>query len=97
MKSQEDRLVHYRKANNIAVLQVIREDHSAKTFNRPEWEITLKSLIKTERPDLLKYRRKKIRKPQHKLSFLIVNPLVQNPNFLEADLKLLVDIQRHSL
>ncbi len=59
MKNQEDRLVQYCEANNIKVLQVIREDHSAKTFNRPEWKNMLKSFNgkKTERPDLILFTR----------------------------------------
>lgn len=59
MKNQEDRLVQYCEGNNIAVLQVIREDHSAKTFNRPEWKIMLKSFNhkKSERPDLVLFTR----------------------------------------
>lgn len=59
MKNQEDRLVQYCEANNIVVLQVIREDHLAKTFNRPEWKIMLKSFNhkKAERPDLILFTR----------------------------------------
>ncbi len=59
MKNQEDRLVQYCEGNNIAVLQVIREDHSAKTFNRPEWKIMLKSFNhkKSDRPDLVLFTR----------------------------------------
>lgn len=31
MKNQEERLMQYCRINNIAVLQIIHEDHSAKT------------------------------------------------------------------
>lgn len=59
MKNQEDRLSYYCEVNNIEVLQVIHEDHSAKTFNRPEWKNMLKSFNgkKTERPDLILFTR----------------------------------------
>lgn len=36
-RDQEDRLRAYCEANDIEVEDVYREDHSAKTFNRPEW------------------------------------------------------------
>lgn len=36
-RSQEEVLQRYCQANDIAVRKVIFEDHSAKTFNRPEW------------------------------------------------------------
>ncbi len=59
MKNQEDRLIQYCEANDVLVLQIIREDHSAKTFNRPEWKYMLKSFNhkKTERPDLVLFTR----------------------------------------
>lgn len=59
MKNQEDRLIQYCEANNIVVLQVIREDYSAKTFSRPEWKSMLKSfnLKKLQRPDLVLFTR----------------------------------------
>ncbi|RFM27770.1 recombinase family protein [Deminuibacter soli] len=43
IKNQEDRLIQYCEVNNISVFQIIREDHSAKTFYRPEWKSMLKS------------------------------------------------------
>ena len=59
MKNQGDCLTQYCEINNIAVLQIIHEDHSAKTFNRPEWKGMLKSFNqkKTERPDLILFTR----------------------------------------
>lgn len=59
MKNQEEQLMRYCKINNIAVLKIIYEDHSAKTFNRPEWKSMLKSLNqkRTERPDLILFTR----------------------------------------
>lgn len=36
-RDQEERLKLYCQQNDISVNQVIREDHSAKTFERPEW------------------------------------------------------------
>jgi hypothetical protein len=36
-RSQEELLRRYCGLNNISVRQVIFEDHSAKTFNRPQW------------------------------------------------------------
>ena len=37
-RSQEELLRRYCGLNNISVRQVIFEDHSAKTFNRPQWK-----------------------------------------------------------
>src|SRR5580704_1379984 len=37
-RSQEELLRRYCHLNNISVRQVIFEDHSAKTFNRPQWK-----------------------------------------------------------
>ena len=45
-RDQEERLKRYCATNKIAVGQVIYEDHSAKTFNRPEWTRLLNSLKK---------------------------------------------------
>jgi DNA invertase Pin-like site-specific DNA recombinase len=36
-RDQEERLRRYCQIQNIEVRKVIYEDHSAKTFNRPEW------------------------------------------------------------
>ena len=35
---QEDRLVKYCEFNNIEIVEIYREDHSAKDFNRLEWK-----------------------------------------------------------
>ncbi len=45
-RDQEERLKRYCSTNKITVGQVIYEDHSAKTFNRPEWVKLLTSLKK---------------------------------------------------
>src|SRR5450631_851212 len=37
-RSQEELLRRYCNINNVSVRQVIFEDHSAKTFNRPQWK-----------------------------------------------------------
>ncbi|MDQ6903641.1 MAG: recombinase family protein [Bacteroidota bacterium] len=36
-RDQEERLKKYCENNQIKIYNVIFEDHSAKTFNRPEW------------------------------------------------------------
>lgn len=52
-RDQEERLKRYCATNKIAVGQVIYEDHSAKTFNRPEWTRLLNSLKReVQRPTL---------------------------------------------
>lgn len=38
LPEQEDRLLKYCHYNGIEVKGIFREDHSAKTFNRPEWK-----------------------------------------------------------
>ncbi len=43
-RNQEEVLRKYCSINNITVRQVIFEDHSAKSFNRPEWKALLLSL-----------------------------------------------------
>ena len=45
-RDQEERLKRFCANNKIIVGQVIYEDHSAKTFNRPEWTKLLNSLKK---------------------------------------------------
>ena len=47
-RDQEERLRKYCDHNNLAVNQVIREDHSAKTFERPEWSRYLLHLRKNK-------------------------------------------------
>ena len=44
-RDQEERLTRYCLQNNIAVENIVYEDHSAKTFIRPEW-IRLLNLLK---------------------------------------------------
>jgi DNA invertase Pin-like site-specific DNA recombinase len=45
-RNQEEMLRKYCGLNGILVRQVIFEDHSAKTFNRPEWKALLLNLRK---------------------------------------------------
>ena len=45
-RDQEERLKKYCESNQIKVRKVIFEDHSAKTFNRPEWNLLLLDLKK---------------------------------------------------
>ena len=45
-REQEDYLRKYCDTNFIAIRKVIFEDHSAKTFNRPEWQKLLADLKK---------------------------------------------------
>lgn len=47
-RDQEERLRRYCENNNIKVGQIIYEDYSAKTFNRPEWSKLLDTLKKKE-------------------------------------------------
>ncbi|WP_184471312.1 recombinase family protein [Pedobacter sp. AK013] len=47
-RDQEERLKRYCEFNDIKVRKIIHEDHSAKTFNRPAWEILLSDLKKTK-------------------------------------------------
>jgi site-specific DNA recombinase len=48
-RDQEERLQKYCENNKIKVRKVIFEDHSAKTFNRPEWNELLVDLKKKKR------------------------------------------------
>lgn len=53
-RSQEEMLRKYCAINTISVGRVIYEDHSAKTFNRPEWTKLLMALRKYKKsPDLI--------------------------------------------
>lgn len=45
-RSQEELLRKYCDINKIAIRNVMFEDHSAKTFNRPEWAKYLAELRK---------------------------------------------------
>jgi len=45
---QEERLLEYCATNNILVLGIFREDHSAKDFNRPEWKKLIKTIKKNK-------------------------------------------------
>lgn len=53
-RDQEERLRRFCSTNKITVGQVIYEDHSAKTFNRPEWTKLLNNLKKkSSKTDLI--------------------------------------------
>lgn len=45
-RDQEERLKRFCETNKITVGQVVYEDHSAKTFNRPAWTNLLNNLKK---------------------------------------------------
>jgi site-specific DNA recombinase len=45
-RDQEERLRRFCSTNKITIGQVIYEDHSAKTFNRPQWKELLNNLKK---------------------------------------------------
>src|ERR1700759_4970091 len=47
-RSQEELLRRYCQLNNISVRQAIFEDHSAKTFNRPQWKKYLLDLKRSK-------------------------------------------------
>ncbi len=57
--SQEDRLVAYCRSFGIEVWQIIKEDYTAKSFNRPAWSTLMKRWRKfgKQRPDLLLFTR----------------------------------------
>jgi site-specific DNA recombinase len=50
---QEEVLQKHCQLNQYLVLAVVKEDHSAKTFNRPEWKQIMSLLKKRQRPDLI--------------------------------------------
>src|SRR5690606_39171257 len=37
-RSQEEQLIKFCEINKITIRKIFREDHSAKTFSRPEWK-----------------------------------------------------------
>ncbi|WCT14954.1 recombinase family protein [Mucilaginibacter jinjuensis] len=45
-RDQEERLIKYCESNSIKVRKIIFEDHSAKTFNRPQWAKYLSEIKK---------------------------------------------------
>lgn len=54
LKYQEERLLNYCNLNNIEVVDVVSEDYSAKTFDRPEWTRLLARLkAKSLKADLV--------------------------------------------
>ena len=50
-RNQEEVLKKYCQINNIAVRDVIYEDHSAKTFLRPKWKLLLVNLKRFKNKD----------------------------------------------
>lgn len=48
-REQEERLRAYCDSNDIEIKDVYREDHSAKTFDRPVWTKLLAVLKKAEK------------------------------------------------
>ncbi|PUZ30119.1 Recombinase [Chitinophaga costaii] len=58
-RNQEEHLLKFCCANDIEILDIIREDHSAKSFDRPEWKALLRSFNekKNIRPNLILFTR----------------------------------------
>ena len=58
-QSQRERLEKFCFANKIQILQIVYEDHSAKTFDRPEWSKLFLSLNRSRvnRPDFILFSR----------------------------------------
>ncbi|SDL72218.1 Recombinase [Pedobacter sp. ok626] len=58
-QSQRERLEKFCFANKIQIIQIVYEDHSAKTFNRPEWSKLFLGLnrSRTNRPDFILFSR----------------------------------------
>jgi site-specific DNA recombinase len=58
-KNQKERLEKFCTDNQIQILQTIYEDHSAKTFNRPEWSKLLLNISRSRnnRPNLILFTR----------------------------------------
>lgn len=54
---QEEVLNKYCQLNQYQILTTVKEDHSAKTFNRPEWKKMMLLLGKRKRPDLILFTR----------------------------------------
>jgi DNA invertase Pin-like site-specific DNA recombinase len=48
-RNQEERLRNWCKINSVEVSEVILEDHSAKTFIRPQWQLLLQRLKNNKR------------------------------------------------
>ena len=38
LRDQEQKLINYCQTNNLNILEIFREDYSAKTFKRPEFK-----------------------------------------------------------
>ncbi len=53
LKTQEDTLRQYCSLRNIKIKRVYVEDHSAKTFNRPEWKKLITEIKSTKPPSEL--------------------------------------------
>ncbi|WP_343523836.1 recombinase family protein [Pedobacter sp.] len=47
---QEERLQRFCVANNIVVLKVVKEDHSARTFDRPAWKNFIREVKRPKKP-----------------------------------------------
>lgn len=54
-RNQEEVLRKYCEINSIEIRDVIYEDHSAKTFNRPKWNKLLQNLKSTKTKFILFY------------------------------------------
>ncbi|RZJ92390.1 MAG: recombinase family protein [Chryseobacterium sp.] len=56
LRVQQETLIEYCDRNNILISKIFKEDFSAKTFKRPEWD-RLMTYIKKHKPDLLLFTR----------------------------------------
>lgn len=94
LQHQEERLRNYCLQNGIEVLQLFKEDYSAKTFDRPEWKkvlIYLKS--NKEQADLvlfLKWDRFSRNAPEAYNMISVLNKLKAEPQSIEQPLDLSV-------
>lgn len=58
LKTQKDVLRQYCQLQNIEIIKIFVEDHSAKTFNRPEWRKLMLEIENSKtRPDLVLFTR----------------------------------------
>jgi len=58
LKTQRDMFLQYCELRNINVEKIYVEDHSAKTFNRPEWKKLMVEIRSTsKRPDIILFTR----------------------------------------
>ncbi|HTM97132.1 MAG TPA: recombinase family protein, partial [Pedobacter sp.] len=52
LRGQEEMLTNYCKLHGIGITKIFKEDHSARSFKRPEW-MKLLSYLRKHRADFL--------------------------------------------